>query len=106
MKKLKLTAWQRLMLIEAMESSHGSVGFLRRALSAINTLKLSGKEKEEIGYKRQGNVITWQDEQRQFELEFESDVFNTIKKLVEGKKDWPSKNAEQIINLARQLDIN
>lgn len=104
--KLKLNTWQRISLFEVIGSVRGGGKIMYFAHLAIKVLRLSEKEKARVGYREIGDGVTWTDRLHTWEIEFKDpEVANFVKQHVKTHEGWPAVNAELVLDLLDQLDI-
>lgn len=89
--QLELTTWERVTLGQWLGSGQpkGDLAFVRRALSILDKLDLTERERAEVNYRRVGNVFRWDDTGRAFALSFNAQEMGILKSACTWQ-GWPA----------------
>lgn len=102
---LTLNTWQRLTLLQLVNSTQGDLRTVRKALKALDVLEMTAEEQEAVGLTAHPNgAFSWTEGAHKFELDVTEDVAAFLRERVEAKEDWPA--SRDVLDLCEQLGID
>lgn len=106
--KLRLTTWQRIMAIQALNAQAGHISLIRKALALLEILELSEEERDAVTLRAlPDGGYTWQDVERRFALEIrDRELVAFLRRAVQMYGRWPVDQARQVADLFDQLSID
>lgn len=103
MKKINLTVFERIQLSEFVGGLKGDIKALRIAFKVLDKLDLTQDEKKEVNLQSDGNQITWSQDDREFELEFEDTEFELLLRCL-SYNEWPARYVRRILPMLEKLE--
>jgi len=104
MKKLSLTTWERLQLIQCLPKTSPHIPTIARLLALFGKLELTKEEQQKVNLIVTTNgQATWSNPELTFDIEFEDAQYAELKKLVGARTDWPV--VKETMQLAEKFDL-
>lgn len=104
-RKYELTTWERMTLLQVVNVQRGDVRRLRRLISLVGVLEMSPDERAEVGWREDGERITWLHQNKTFEVVFSEADFEVLRQVVTAYDGWQVGAGGMVLALMEKLGL-